>query len=120
LMHRHSDALDAVCEAVGVRKLSDFFDFTDLEYGFADDASDEDPDIDPETGYAYGIDDMQWFPANDGLITLRKLRDAVESGSVGDIAEDDKDTLLEELDDCIAILVDTAARTGRFHLSVVE
>lgn len=122
LMHRYSDVLDTICEVAGVRKLSDFFDFTDIECGFADEAdeSDDEPEIDPETGYAYGIDDMQWFPANDGLITLRKLREEVERGSVEDIAEDDKEALLEELDDCIAILVDTATRTGKFHLSVVE
>ena len=42
LMHEHADALDAVCEAAGARKLSDYFDFTDLEYNYGEDADEED------------------------------------------------------------------------------
>lgn len=125
LMHMHADALDAACDAVGVRKLSDFFDYTDLEYNIGDETDEDDENenesaTDPETGYGYGIDDMQWFAADEGLITLRKLRDDVESGAVEAIDDDDKDALLEELDDCIAVLEATAAHAGQFHLAVVE
>jgi hypothetical protein len=121
MMHTHADALDALCDAANVRKLSDFFDFTGLEAGFVDDDDDGDgPDIDEETGYAWGIDDMQWFASDEGLVTLHRLRDDIAAGVMEDLDDDDTDALLEELDDCIAILEDTAARGGKFHLSVVE
>lgn len=125
LMHMHADALDAACDVAGVRKLSDFFDYTDLEYNLGDETDEDDENenasaTDPETGYGYGIDDMQWFAADEGLGTLRKLREEVESGAVESLDDDDKDALLEELDDCIAILEATAARAGQFHLAVVE
>lgn len=127
LMHEHSDALDAVCEAAGARKLSDYFDFTDLEYNYGEDADEEDDETgesevaeDPETGYAYGIDDMQWFAAEEGLISLRAVRREVAESGLGGLDEDEVSMLLEELDDCIEVLEDTAARQGRFHLAVIE
>jgi hypothetical protein len=122
LMHRHSEELDVLCEKAGVRRLSDFFDFTDLEYNFADDADDgdEELELDDETGYGYGIDDMQWFGADEGLASLRALREKIEADALESLDEDEKDGLLEELDDCISVLEDTAARSGKFHLAVIE
>jgi hypothetical protein len=127
LMHEHADAIDALCEAAGVRKLSDYFDFTDLEYGYAVDGEDDDEEdegdgatLDPETGYAYGIDDMQWFAADEGIATLRLVRERVDAGALQELDEDDKAVLLEELDDCLKVLDGTVARQGRFHLAVIE
>lgn len=134
LMHDLSDELDLLCERLGVAKLSSFFDLTDLQYNFGDEDAEEGdeavgdaaPDqdeskVDPETGYAYGIDDMQWFDAGSGLATLEALRDEVESGAGANLHldEDEQEVLLEELDDCIAQLAEMAASGGRFHLSVV-
>ena len=109
------------------RKLSDFFDFTDLEYNYAEDADDEDDETgesdvaeDPETGYAYGIDDMQWFAADEGLVSLRAIRGHVAESGLEGLDDDEAGMLLEELDDCIQVLEDTAARQGRFHLAVIE
>ena len=124
LMHEHADALDVVCEAAGARKLSDFFDFTDLEYNYADDEDDEtgESDVaeDPETGYSYGIDDMQWFAADEGLALLRAIRGQVADAGLEGLDDDEAGILLEELDDCIQVLEDTAARQGRFNLAVIE
>jgi hypothetical protein len=127
LMHEHADAIDALCEAAGVRKLSDYFDFTDLEYSYAVDGEDDDEEdegdgaiLDPETGYAYGIDDMQWFAADEGIATLRLVRERVDAGALQELDEDNKAVLLEELDDCLKVLDGTAARQGRFHLAVIE
>ena len=76
--------------------------------------------IDPETGYAYGIDDMQWFDAGSGLATLEALREEVEGGGADlQLDEDEQEMLLEELEDCMAQLAGLAATGGRFHLSVV-
>ena len=61
-MCRYSDELDTLSEQLKVKKLSAFFDYTDQELNSRDDADDDDEDelgADPETGLAYGIDDMQ-------------------------------------------------------------
>lgn len=124
LMYRFAEHLDALCESAGVQKLTDFFDFTDLEYRYDEDDSEDDDaaesTLDPETALAYGIDDMCWFDASEGLATLTALRDGVNAGVVENLTENQKDGLLEELAGCIAILEGPASRSGRFHWSVVE
>jgi hypothetical protein len=132
-MHRLQEELDALGVARGVGKISEFFDYTDMNYnmddefgdGFdegnddEDEDSDEEPELDPETGYGYGIDDMQWFDASAGLKTLRSLRDAVAGGALGNLATEQRADLLWELDDCVQRLEGPAGRGGRFHLAVV-
>ncbi len=125
LMYDFSEKFDALCESARVHKLSDFLDFTDLEYNYggedsADDEDDEESDIDPETGLGYGIDDMCWFDASDGLATLTALHDHINAGALEDLTEEERDGLLEELADCISILQGPASRGGKFHLTVVE
>jgi hypothetical protein len=137
LMHDFSEKLDVLCENAKLRKLSDFLDFTDLEYNYSsagsaddeddeddeddkDDEDDEEPKLDPETGFGYGIDDMDWFNASDGLATLTALRNHVNAGALEELTEDERDGLLEELADCISILEGPASRGGKFHLAVVE
>ena len=122
LMHKHAESLDAICEEVGVRKLSEFFDFTDLEYSYADvgDDSDEEPPVDPETGLGYGIDDMTWFKAAEGRSSMQVLRERIAMGSVPELSSTQRKDLLEELDDCIALLEGPASRSARFHLAVIE
>jgi hypothetical protein len=124
LMHEHSDSLDELCDVGKVRKLSDFFDFTDIEYNLGDDFDDDADDlemaIDPETGYGYGIDDMQWFAADEGLATLQKLREQVAAAAMTELDVDDRHAMLEELDDCLKRLAVTAERGGKFHLAVIE
>jgi hypothetical protein len=130
LMHRHSDALDAVCEAAGVRKLNEFMDFTDLEFNYEDEFEGEDDDeggeegsdapANAETGLAYGIDDMAWFDAAQGLVSMKAMRDHVASAGLAGLDPDQGADLLEELDDCIAVLDGPASRAGKFHLAVIE
>ena len=122
LMHKHAESLDALCEEAGVRKLSEFFDFTDLEYSYAevDDDSDEEPPVDPETGLGYGIEDMTWFEATEGRSSMQVLRERIAAGSVPELSSDQRKNLLEELDDCIAFLEGPASRSARFHLAVIE
>lgn len=135
LMHDLGEDLDRLCERLGVAPLSSFYDRTDLDYNFAerpkkqpalagDDAFDEDEEqgpLDPETGYAYGIDDMQWFDAAAGLASLEALREEIEDsdGQQLHLDEEAQDLLLEELDDCIDRLREPAGSGGRFHLAVL-
>jgi hypothetical protein len=132
LMHELADDLDFLCERLGVARLSSFFDLTDMEYNFdhggaaAQSAHAEDDDgevstLDAETGYAYGIDDMQWFDAASGLTTLQALREEIDfsDGLELHLDEEEQDLLLQELDDCISRLRQPAAAGGRFHLAVL-
>jgi len=122
LMYRHAESLDALCEEAGVRKFSEFFDFTDLEYSYAeeDDDSGTEPPVDPETGLGYGIEDMTWFEATEGRLSMQVLRERIAAGSVPELSSDQRKDLLEELDDCIALLEGPAGRSARFHLAVIE
>lgn len=133
LMNTHCDALDAICDAASQTKLSTYFDFTDVERNFADedeldddefDEDAEDVELDPETGYRYGIDDMQWFSAVEGLASLQAMREAVADGAIDELDGDGRDELLEELleelDDCIATLSAMEDKDAKFHLALVD
>jgi hypothetical protein len=132
LMHELAGDLDALCVRLGVAKLSSFFDLTDMEYNYAgragqvrsgeDEGDDEElSTLDPETGYAYGIDDMRWFDAAIGLQALQALYEeiATDGGFELHLSEEEYDVLLDEIEDCIVQLKEAAARQGRFHLAVL-
>jgi len=132
LMHELADDLDFLCERLGVARLSSFFDLTDMEYNFdhggASETSaqingddDEVSTLDPETGYAYGIDDMRWFDAAAGLATIQALREEIDfsDGLELHLDEEEQDVLLDELDDCISRLREPAGNGGQFHLAVL-
>jgi hypothetical protein len=119
LMNRYSDPLDALCDSAGVGKLSDFMDYTDLEYSYPEEEEEEEAVIDPETGVGYGIDDMEWFDAAAGLLTLKTLRGQVAAAGIPGPNADQTVWLVEELDHCIALLEGPAARGGKFHLAII-
>jgi hypothetical protein len=120
LMNNYLEELDALCDELGVQKLSDFCDYTDANREFGDDFdADEEAEPDPETGYTYGIDDMDWFDSGSGLATMQALYEFLETNEPDAIDEDDKTDLLDELGDCISILEDTVKREGKFHLALV-
>ncbi len=124
-MYRFADVLDERCLALKVAKLSTFFDETDLAYNFDDHLDDldeealEEVDRDPVADAGYGIDDMPWFDAADGLKTLQALRDDLASHRLEDMSDEDRDELLDELNNCVRILIETAGSGGRFHLLIV-
>jgi len=120
MMNEYAEALDKVCKQLGVPLLSSFFDTTDLEYNFSDDEDDEleEPQIDPETELAYGIDDMKWFDAANGIRTLSALRSHVKDKGQPRLDDEERQMLIEELDDCLAKL--EMARSGKFHLAVIS
>jgi hypothetical protein len=104
-----------------VQKLSEYVDYTDQQFNYNDfDDDDNEPELDSETDLAYGIDDMTWFDASDGLISLQVVRNRVAEEGLHGFDADELQALIEELDDCISILNASASRGGKFHLSLVE
>ena len=122
-LYKLSDALDALCERDGVDKLSSFFDYTDLEYNMADDDAEEDEDepaLDAETGWAWGVDDMDWFPAASGLATLKQLELSIAAADeIGDLPSARKGELASEVADCVKLLEAAAKRDRTFHFTVI-
>jgi len=118
LMQKYSPALDKLCKQLQVPTLSSFVDTTDAEYSLSEDDEDGEPKLDPETGLGYGIDDMKWFDSHRGISTLTALRQHIEKNGLPRLGNEDKRNLLEELDDCLRKL--ESAKTGKFHLALVE
>lgn len=120
-MCRHLEAIDDVCQKIGVKALGEFVDYTEQEYEFNEfEDDDEDEELDSETGLAYGIDDMTWFKAEEGLPSFKALRAAVSSSGISGLSQTEVEELIEELDNCISILEKSAAQKGLFHLTLVE
>ncbi len=118
LMQQFASELDAICASIGVTPLSSFLDYTDAKANMSEDTNDSE-ELDPETGWAYGIDDMTWFPAKDGLSTLSALRARLATGDAARIPPNELTELVAELDSCIAKLTEPASRDARFHLALV-
>lgn len=118
LMYSLADELDAVCKESNIALLSSFFDTTDLEANFSEDFDEDEMEMNPETGYTYGIDDMKWFLATNGLTTMKSLRETIAKGWKHELDSDQRTFLLEELDDCIAQL-QALPSDGKFHLAVI-
>jgi hypothetical protein len=121
LMNQNLDSLDALCTKIKVQKLSDYVDYTEQHFNYNDfDDDDDEPELDLETELAYGIDNMTWFDAADGLVSLQAVRNRILEDGLHGLDADDLQALLEELDDCISILDGSASRGGKFHLSLVD
>ncbi len=118
MMHYLSDDLDTACDSLGVPQLSSFADFTDLEYELSveDDADEEEPDL--ETGYPFSIEQMEWHDPVAGLQCMEALRQHVVEGWNDELENGEREMLIDELDDCIAILKGLPGG-GRFHLAVI-
>lgn len=123
MMYRHADTLDRLCDLLTVEKLSSFFDFTALQHDFKEELDDEEEQhnrLDPETGYEYGIDDMTWFDSASGLTTLTALHANIDTDAeLKTLKETQRRQLIDEFNDCLTMLRDSAARNGKFHLAVI-
>ena len=120
LLSRHVEAIDVLCEKLGVPVMSSFVDYTDLEFNYEERDEDGEPELDPETGFAYGIDDMKWFSATEGLKSFLAIRDSLKNSPLSGLSAERTSELIEELESCIQILEGPASRAGKFHLSLLE
>lgn len=113
---RFAKHLDAICAELGQPLFSSFFDHTDAKYnltGGMDDA------LDPETGWAYGIDETKGFDVTAGLVTLRALETHLK-GDADALGLNPKQVqmLLEELRE-VSQKLEAATSGARFHLELV-
>ena len=109
LFCKSSDELDKLAQAIGVRKLSDFFDMTDLQYNMSDEEL-------PESWIA---ENEKWFSPSDALPSLTKIVEHLKTGEVKGIKEKSRPELLEELEDCLAKVNDAERENDQFHFCIV-
>ena len=113
-MYRHLSRLDGVCVGVGLRKLSDFLDTTDLETAFAGD------DVTGEDGWERMAKVGQWFPPQEGVAVLTGLIARLREKPVRfGLLSNQYAEVLEDLGDCLASIEAAQAQQAMFHLGVV-
>lgn len=138
IMHRLMDNLDALANKLGVQKLSDFYDYSELEeaYGdWADDAEDDadngdaEEDHEEDLGREPTLEERQakgeWFDSAQGLDSIRKLRQhlADRFGDLGFTPDQSSahwpELLMDELEHTEKILTEATSRGRRFRLLIV-
>lgn len=139
MMHRLMNNLDALAEKLGVQKLSEFYDYSELEsaYGDFDDGEDIEDEFDedietdaeeslpPESSLEERQAKGEWFDAAAGLESVRKLRQQLVTRFDDLGFKPDRTTdhwprqLMEELSHAEAMLAEAASHSKRFRLLIV-
>lgn len=109
LFSKASEELDRLAETLGVRKLSDFIDTTDMQYNLSDD------DL-PES---WIVESEKWFAPADALPSLSKIVERLRSGEVKGIKEKLRPELLAELEDCLSKVIEAERDSDLFHFCLV-
>ena len=108
-----SEELDRVATSLGIRKISDFFDWTDFDANM----SAEEPLEDYEyVAAAHWFEPSEALPSLEALLAhLRANPTAIEMPDWNELRE----SVLAELDDVLAKVKKAAAEGSRFNLCVV-
>ena len=109
LFCKTSDQLDKLANHIGVRKLSDFFDTTDLQFNMSEDELEE----------SWIAENQKWFAPADALPSLEKIVECLRAGEIKGIKEKIRPELLEELEDCLAKVTVADHEKDRVHFSIV-
>jgi|LSQX01.1.fsa_nt_gb hypothetical protein len=113
--------LDALCRTLGVTPLSRFVDITALEFAEASrllpDTDAAPARADAETGLAWGIEDMVWFPISTGMTTLEALSGHLQRNRPREVSGANHGQLLEALTFCEEQLRPLEPEGGQFHLA---
>ena len=96
------EVVTASCERLGVRDLWSFYSVDPLEVADLDDFGDPDG--------REGSTTESWFPATDGLATIRALREALRGRTVS--------AVLADLSDMERILAEAERAGARWYLAV--
>lgn len=106
LMLNSSEQLDALAESLGVSKLSDFHDYSDLEFNMSEEELDE----------AWVAENSQWHAPAPALESVQALLAHLEKL---DIPDENRSDLQEELADCREKLASAVAAGEKFHFCIV-
>ncbi len=98
-LSKRSKELDAIAAKAGVTPLSEFVSVHTDDYGLFEDAG-------------LSVPDPKWFPAADGLATVRALRDACRAAGDKDAA------LFADFDALEKVLMEADAQKRRWSLGV--
>lgn len=109
-----SEELDRVAADLGVRKVSEFFDWTDFDSSMSSE--------EPLEDYEY-VASARWFDASEAIpaieALLTHLRDHPEAAGYFSRAADAVSALVPELEDVLAKLRSAATDGAPFNLCVV-
>lgn len=117
-LFEHLEALDGRCQGLGFRTLTDFVDFSDMEYAIAGDDFDDDGDDEDDDEEAAEEDERwleehaKWVAPAELLETLNVLR--------ADLAGDEsQDQVLEEIAQVIERCEEAVRNEARVRLIAV-
>lgn len=109
LFCHHAEQLDALAVELGVRKLSEFFDYADLQFNTSEEAL-------PESWIA---EHQNWHSPADALPSLQALTARLKSGEAHGIDEEIRSGLIEELVDCARKVQTAEDENDGFHFCIV-
>ena len=113
---RFADKLDALCDKLGIAKLSDFHDTTDLEANLAPEEEDEDF---PDT-YELMAQKGKWFPPRAGIEVMEPLIESLKAKPVRfGLMTDHSAEVLTDLEECRVVLQELETEGSMFHLCIV-
>ena len=128
-MHRLMEKLDVLAGKLGVRKLSEFYDYSELEEAYGDLGEDEGGDGEEEPVSELTLTGRQangeWFDSAIGLDSVRKLRQhlAERFDDLGFTPDRSNahwpKQLMDDLNHTETILTEAASRGQRFRLLIV-
>lgn len=103
----HCETLDQLSKTLTIKDLFGFIDTSDAEFNF-----------NAESKNPSQISSMNWFSAEDGLVTLRNLKNALQNPKILPTTKaKNRSALLEELELCIMQL--EQANGKEFHFQLV-
>jgi hypothetical protein len=117
-LFKFADKIDRICDEIGVTRMSELHDTTDLEANLEPDDDDEEKaEVDT---YELMAERGKWFPPEQGLEVIDRLLEHLRAKPVRfDLLGDRYSDVIQELTECRVVLEEIAARGGQFHLCIV-
>ena len=120
-LYRFADKLDRLCDELGVTRLSEFHDTTDLEANLALEVEGEDEGGEQELDtYRLMVEKGKWFSPEKGVAVFDRLLERVQAEPVRfGLLTDRREEVVRELEECRSALESIAADDAEFHLCIV-